>query len=140
MDEKTALTGELEAALTVRGSSAQQAAARLAETGQNVIPERRKPGPLLIFLYQFKSPFIYILISTGAAEITLVILSILFGMPGAQAIHIGAMYTPDLSDVLQIQPVSLVQWAQLPGIALSLIAVDELHKLWHNRNRKCAHQ
>ena len=74
---------------------------------------------------------IFLLISTGAAEITLVMLSLLFGMLGAQAVHIGAMYTPGLRDVLQVAPVTLVQWSQLLMIALTLIVVDELHKYWH---------
>jgi len=56
---------------------------------------------------------------------------LIFGMLGAQAIHIGAMYTPGLSDVLQIAPVSLSLWSQLLVVALMLIVVDELHKLWH---------
>lgn len=57
---------------------------------------------------------------------------LIFGMPGTQTVHIGAMYTPGLSDILQIQPVSIVEWSQLPDVALTLIAVDELHKLWHS--------
>ena len=60
---------------------------------------------------------------------------LLFGMLGAQAVHIGAMYTPGLRDVLQVEPVTLVQWSQLLLIALSLIVVDELHKAWHARYR-----
>ena len=59
---------------------------------------------------------------------------LIFGMLGAQAIHIGAMYTPGLRDVLQVQPVSIIQWSQLLGIALCLIIVDELHKLIHARH------
>jgi Ca2+-transporting ATPase len=59
---------------------------------------------------------------------------LIFGMLGAQAIHIGAMYTPGLRDVLQVEPVSIAQWTQLLGIALSLIIVDELHKLMHARH------
>lgn len=55
---------------------------------------------------------------------------LLFGMLGAQAIHIGAMYTPGLKDVLQVAPVSLQQWVTLLAIALTLIAVDEAHKAW----------
>jgi magnesium-transporting ATPase (P-type) len=51
---------------------------------------------------------------------------------GAQAIHIGAMYTPGLRDVLQVEPVMLYQWLQLLMIALVLIVVDELHKRWHS--------
>jgi magnesium-transporting ATPase (P-type) len=58
---------------------------------------------------------------------------LIFGMLGAQAIHIGAMYTPGLRDVLQVQPVSIVQWSQLLSIALCLIIVDELHKFIHAR-------
>ena len=59
----------------------------------------------------------------------LLILAIL----GAQAIHIAAMYTPGLSAILQVEPVTLLQWAQLLMIALVLIVVDELHKRWHQR-------
>ena len=58
---------------------------------------------------------------------------LIFGMLGAQAIHIASMYTPGLREVLQIEPVSIVLWSQLLGIALCLIVVDELHKLIHAR-------
>jgi Ca2+-transporting ATPase len=51
----------------------------------------------------------------------------------AQAIHIGAMYTPGLREILQVEPVTLNQWMQLLLIALMLIVVDELHKYWHAR-------
>lgn len=59
---------------------------------------------------------------------------LLFGMLGAQGIHIAAMYTPGLDAVLQIAPVTLQQWTQLLAVALLLVAVDELHKLWHGRH------
>jgi len=55
---------------------------------------------------------------------------LLFGMLAAQGIHIAAMYTPGLSDILQVQPVTLSEWSTLLGIALILIVVDETHK-WH---------
>ena len=58
---------------------------------------------------------------------------------GAQAIHIGAMYTPGLRDVLQVEPVNLNQWTQLLMIALVLIVVDEVHKYWHARNPVVLH-
>jgi len=54
---------------------------------------------------------------------------LLFGMLAAQGIHIAAMYMPGLSDVLQMQPVTLQQWSILLCIALILIVVDEAHKL-----------
>jgi len=59
---------------------------------------------------------------------------LLFAMLGAQAVHIGAMYTPGLRDVLQVQPVRLDQWSTLLGIALALIVVNELYKVLHRRS------
>ena len=41
----------------------------------------------------------------------------------AQLIHIGSMYTPGLSAVLQVQPVSFVHWSQLLLLALLLLVV-----------------
>ena len=46
----------------------------------------------------------------------------------AQLVHIGAMYTPWLGDVLGASPVSLAQWLTLLGLALSVMAVMEAHK------------
>jgi len=60
---------------------------------------------------------------------------LIFGMLGAQAVHIGAMYTPGLRDILQLQPVNIIQWSTLLSIALILIIIDELHKLAHNSHR-----
>ena len=54
---------------------------------------------------------------------------LLFGTLAAQLIHIGAMYTPWLNEVLRIQPVSPQHWLQLLGLALSVLVVMELHKL-----------
>ncbi len=53
---------------------------------------------------------------------------LLFGTAAAQLVHIGAMYVPGISDVLHIQPVSLQHWAQLLGLAFSVLVVMELHK------------
>ena len=60
---------------------------------------------------------------------------LLFGMLAAQGIHIMAMYTPGLSELLELSPVSLQQWSGLLGIALLLIVVDELHKYSLSRGR-----
>ena len=54
---------------------------------------------------------------------------LLFGTIAAQLIHIGAMYTPWISDVLQIQPVSLETWFELLALAFSVFVVMEIHKL-----------
>ena len=54
---------------------------------------------------------------------------LLIGTAVAQLIHIAAMYTPWISDVLQIQPVSLQHWLELLALALTVLLVMELHKL-----------
>jgi hypothetical protein len=38
------------------------------------------------------------------------------------------MYTPWISDILNIQPVSLQHWLELLGLALCVLLVMELHK------------
>ena len=52
------------------------------------------------------------------------------GIVIAQTIHIGAMYVPGLSDILQIEPVPFTLWLKLLGIAATLFVIDEGHKLW----------
>jgi len=59
---------------------------------------------------------------------------LLFGTVAAQAVHIGAMYTPGLSSVLDVHPVSLAHWLSLIPIALVILLVMEMHK-WHWRMR-----
>ena len=61
---------------------------------------------------------------------------LLFGMLAAQGIHIMAMYTPGLRELLELSPVSLQQWTGLLGIALSLIVVDELHKYFLHKHKR----
>ena len=53
---------------------------------------------------------------------------LLFGVILAQLIHIGAMYTPWISDVLRIQPISPQHWLELLAIALILLVTMESHK------------
>jgi len=57
---------------------------------------------------------------------------LLFGMLAAQGIHIAAMYTPGIRELLQLSPVTFQQWSNLLAIALILIVVDELHKYLSN--------
>jgi magnesium-transporting ATPase (P-type) len=53
---------------------------------------------------------------------------LLFGTAAAQLVHIGAMYTPWISDVLCIQPISPRHWLELLGLALTVLIAMELHK------------
>ena len=58
---------------------------------------------------------------------------LLFGTLAAQLIHIGAMYTPWISDVLRIQPVSLDYWFDMLFIAITVLVAMEAHKLFRHR-------
>ena len=58
---------------------------------------------------------------------------LILAVPAAQLVHIGAMYAPGLSDVLQLQPVSLMQWLALAAISLLLLGFEEWHKWWLRR-------
>lgn len=51
----------------------------------------------------------------------------------AQLVHVGAMYTPGLREVLAIAPVSFRTWLTLVGLALSLFVAMEAHKAWLTR-------
>jgi len=57
---------------------------------------------------------------------------LLAGTLAAQLIHIGAMYTPWVSDVLHIQPISPGHWLELLTLALTVLLAMELHKAARN--------
>jgi P-type Ca2+ transporter type 2C len=46
----------------------------------------------------------------------------------AQLVHIAAMFTPGLRDVLDMQPVSLREWLVLLPVTLTLVLVVEAYK------------
>ena len=58
---------------------------------------------------------------------------LLFGTIAAQLVHIGAMYTPGLREVLGVHPVSAAHWLELLVLATAILAAMELHKLWRAR-------
>jgi magnesium-transporting ATPase (P-type) len=53
---------------------------------------------------------------------------LLFGALLAQGVHIGAMFTPGLREVLGVQPVSAGLWGELLVLALTLLLAMEWHK------------
>jgi magnesium-transporting ATPase (P-type) len=55
---------------------------------------------------------------------------LLFGVIGAHAIHIFAMYNPFLSKVLQVAPINFQNWIILLGIALTIVASSEIFKFF----------
>ena len=58
---------------------------------------------------------------------------LVFGTLAAQLIHIGAMYTPWISEVLDIQPITPQHWMELLGMALTVLVAMELHKTIRRR-------
>jgi magnesium-transporting ATPase (P-type) len=58
---------------------------------------------------------------------------LLIGTAAAQLVHIGAMYTPWISNVLSIKPVSPEHWLELLGLSLTVLLVMELHKTFRRR-------
>ncbi|CAG0948280.1 MAG: HAD-IC family P-type ATPase [Rhizobiaceae bacterium] len=62
---------------------------------------------------------------------------LVFGVIGAQALHIAAMYTPWLSDTLSLAPVSLTEWSLLLLAGSALLVTMEVQK-WIGRRRNAA--
>lgn len=60
---------------------------------------------------------------------------LILAVPIAQIIHIAAMYTPWLNDILQISPISLSQWGGLLLVASILFVAEELHKIVLRRRK-----
>lgn len=58
---------------------------------------------------------------------------LLFSVIGAQALHVGAMYTPGLKDVLGLEPVTWTQWLAMLGLAGTLVLVNEAYKLYKSK-------
>ena len=58
---------------------------------------------------------------------------LLFSVLAAQVLHIGAIYTPGLNDVLGLAPVTLQQWIAMLAVALTLVLVNEGYKAWRRR-------
>ncbi len=52
----------------------------------------------------------------------------------AQSVHIVSMYTPGLSYVLEAQPVDVRTWLLLLALALSVVAVMEVYKIFRANN------
>ncbi len=54
-----------------RGLTAPEAAARLRSDGPNVLPAPQAANPILIFLRQFRSPLVYVLLAAAALSLSL---------------------------------------------------------------------
>ena len=56
---------------------------------------------------------------------------LLFGTIAAQLVHIAALHTPGLNDILSLEPVPFSEWVRLLLISLSVLVVIEIYKLAH---------
>ncbi len=54
----------------------------------------------------------------------------------AQGLHIAASYIPGLSDVLQVEPIPVGEWAELLILASSILVVMEIYKIFLRRSLK----
>lgn len=61
---------------------------------------------------------------------------LLFGTISAQLLHIAAMYTPILRDILHIEPVEFAQWAYLLCLSITILIAMEAYKFIAHRKKK----
>jgi P-type Ca2+ transporter type 2C len=53
---------------------------------------------------------------------------LIFGVLGAQGLHIAALYIPFMQDILQTSPVSIMEWIVLACLAATVLLVMEIYK------------
>lgn len=53
---------------------------------------------------------------------------LLFSVLAAQALHLAAMYTPGIRDILGLAPVPWTHWLAMLGVAASLVLANEAYK------------
>lgn len=97
---------------SLHGLSRMEAAARLEHYGRNALPQPEPPGIFRVFLRQFASPLIYVLVAAALVSVMI--------REWSDAGFIAA--------VLRVQPVSFDHWLELLGLALIILVAMELHK------------
>jgi magnesium-transporting ATPase (P-type) len=55
---------------------------------------------------------------------------LVFGVLAAQGIHIASMQIPFMQNILQIEPITFTEWLYVLGLAIPVIVVMELYKVW----------
>jgi magnesium-transporting ATPase (P-type) len=59
---------------------------------------------------------------------------LLLGTLAAQTVHIAAMFTPGLSSILEISPVTLHDWTLYLCVSMSLLFASEVYKWFYRRS------
>jgi len=95
------------------------------------IPEAEARNLLLLLMVLFENVHVVNARSERRSALSVPLMAnpfLFLAIAAAQGLHIAALYTPGLSDVLAAQPVSLMEWLLVLSLALSLLAVMELWK------------
>jgi len=58
---------------------------------------------------------------------------LIIGVVAAQGIHLLAMHIPLMQEILRIQPVSIVEWASMLGLSITVLVVMEMFKIVKGR-------
>ncbi|MBZ5856267.1 cation-translocating P-type ATPase [Flavihumibacter profundi] len=61
---------------------------------------------------------------------------VIIGITLAQTVHISAAYIPGINDILQLEPITAIEWIILLPTALLILAGMELFKLMISKNKK----
>ncbi|MBI3453850.1 MAG: HAD-IC family P-type ATPase [Rhodospirillales bacterium] len=64
---------------------------------------------------------------------------LILGVVGAQSIHIAAMFTPGLREVLAIRPVDLATWLAVIGVGAVFLIAIEAYKFFRRRRDRLAY-
>ncbi len=95
------------------------------------VPETTARNQLLLLMVLFENVHLFNCRSESRSAFQIPFRAnpfLILGVIGAQGIHVAAMYTPGLRDVLGVEPVSFDQWAIVAVMAVSVIAVMEIYK------------
>ena len=118
----------------VMGSLAYASFYYLLSTGMDIVPARNL---VLLLMVLFENIHVFNSRSETRSVFSMRLFSnplLVFGTIAAQSLHIASMYIDGLNDILQTMPVSLMQWASLLLIGMTLLLVHELYK-WTNATR-----
>ena len=113
----------------------------LGHVASAVLGKPLTKAPLLVRMERFTNR---VAILVGVAALLMAAIAMARGMPldeifllavalAAQLIHIGAMYTPWINEVLDIQPITPQHWMELLCMALTVLVAMELHKTIRRR-------
>jgi magnesium-transporting ATPase (P-type) len=64
---------------------------------------------------------------------------LVFGVLVAQGIHILSMHIPFMQNVLRVEPITFIEWAEILFLAIPLLLVMEIFKMVRGKKRRIMH-